>query len=106
MVRSESETRTVNVRTAERGVATLEAMPGPSQSEFDRFDAQLDRSRQLASSLPGMSEQAAAEAIEAAGRRVRILKRDSKTFPQTLDLRSKRISVWVQDGTVIRAEAG
>jgi hypothetical protein len=53
-----------------------------------------------AADLVGLTEEAAADAAEACGWILRVVRRDGEDLPATLDLRPNRVNVEVTDGEV------
>jgi hypothetical protein len=66
------------------------------------MELELERSREIALSVVGLTEERAVALVHKQGRVIRIVGRDL----YTLDLHSNRLSLFLEDGIVVRAEAG
>ncbi len=71
----------------------------------DEPDATVD-AETAAESIVEMSEQEAAEIVEAAGLTVRVAERDGEQFPLTEDYRTDRINLTIVAGVITAAYVG
>ena len=85
------------------GTATSTTPLASSTEEPMMDDAKVE---QVAASVVGMSEDDAVKAIEAAGYTSRVVERDGKSFPVTMDVRGDRINLTIADGKVTKATVG
>jgi major membrane immunogen (membrane-anchored lipoprotein) len=76
-------------------------LPPPTQS----LDAEPDQAA-VGEALVGLTKAQAEEAAEAAGYTVRVTMEDGQMFPMTMDYRTDRINIEVENGVVTRAFVG
>lgn len=67
---------------------------------------QAEEIEYFARSLLGMTEEAAQKSTEEAGYQFRVVSRDGKPLPTTMDLRTDRINVAIVDDQVTEATVG
>ena len=58
----------------------------------------------VASTLPGLDEDAARSRIEEAGCEMRVVERDGEALPRRSDRRAKRVNVKIEQGVITSAE--
>jgi len=68
----------------------------------DRMKREMDTSREVAGNLVGMTDEQAVAVAEAAGRFLRL----AEGFGLSGEWIPTRVTIWVEDGVVVRAEPG
>lgn len=72
---------------------------------IESVDAELVCTQEMAKSLVGMPERDASKCAAEGGRIVRVGQRDQVGFPLTDDFNPRRVTIFVRDNIVTRAEA-
>lgn len=91
-----------SARSAPSAVASPTAtLPPPVES----LDAEPDQEL-ISAALVGLTKEQAEAAAAKAGYTVRVTQEDGQMFPMTMDYRTNRINIEVEDGVVTAASVG